>query len=246
MSTLLFYKTPKPLDRNTHKNLKLKRQNSMAFAEDANSVPVAGFEFFLTSRDFPIVFIKNAKDEYMPIALLSLRDKGHDLGETWKDVYVPSFVRRYPFALGTDGVIVFDADSPHMQEEEGEAMFDEKGEATDTLKEVVKFLQQTDVGYKATSAFSKALAEKELLEPFKGEVKFANTTIKLEHLFVINEKKLHDTLSETEVFEWFNKGWIAWSHAHLHSLSSISVVAKRAINSSAAPSTATKESDSVN
>jgi len=228
MSTLLFYKAPVALDRNAHKNLKLNRSSSMAFASEANSVPVAGFEFFVASRNYPIMFVKNAKDEYLPIALLSFHEKGHDLGDDWKDVYVPAFVRRYPFALGNDGVIVFDSEAPHLQEEEGDALFDDKGEATDTLKEIVKFLQQADGGYKATSAFSRALVEKELLEPFKGEVKFTNTTIKLEHLYVINEKKLHESLNEAEVFDWFKKGWIAWSHAHLHSLSSLGLVAKRA------------------
>ena len=202
----------------------------MAFASEVNSVPVAGFEFFLASRNFPIMFVKNAKDEYLPIALLSFHEKGHDLGEDWKDVYVPAFVRRYPFALGNDGVVVFDADAPHMQDEKGDALFDDAGEATDTLKEIVKFLQQADAGYKATSAFSQALVAKELLEPFKGQVRFTNTTVKLEHLYVINEKKLHESLNEAEVFEWFNKGWIAWSHAHLHSLSSLKDVAKRAGN----------------
>ena len=83
--------------------------------------------------------------------------------------------------------------------------------------------------------------EKELLEPFKGSVKFTNTTVKLEHLFAINEKKMHESLDEKEVFEWFNKGWIAWSHAHLHSLNSLSVVAKRASKTAEEQSKGTPE-----
>ena len=232
MASLLFYQTPTPLDRNIHKDLKLNSQNSLGFTKDSNSVPVAGFEFFNTSRDFPILFVKNSNGEYMPIAVLSFKEKGHDLGETWNDVYVPAFVRRYPFALGNDGLVVFDKEAPHMQDKEGKALFDDKGEATDTLKDIVKFLEQVDRGYKGTTEFSKALAEKELLEPFKGSVKFTNTTVKLEHLYAINEKKLHESLNEKEVYEWFNKGWIAWSHAHLHSLNSLSQVAKRATKAS--------------
>lgn len=233
MASLLFYQAPTALDRNQHKNLKLNAQNSLSFTSESNSIPVAGFEFFQTSRDFPILFIKNAKEEFMPIAVLSLKEKGHDLGDRWEGLYIPSFVRRYPFALGDKGVVVFDQEAPHIQEKEGKALFDDEGEATDSLKEVVKFLELVDRGFRTTTEFSKALAEKGLLETFKGSVKFSNTTVKLEHLYAINEKKLHEALNEKECYEWFNKGWLGWAHAHLHSLSSLGLVAKRSSKANA-------------
>jgi len=234
MASLLFYQAPTALDRNQHKNLKLNPQNSLGFTKEANSIPVAGFEFFQTSRDFPILFVKNSKEEFMPIAVISFKEKGHDLGERWEDTYIPAFVRRYPFALGDNGVVVIDTDAPHLQEKEGKALFDDKGEATDDLKGIVKFLEQVDRGFKGTTEFSKVLAEKDLFESFTGSVKFANTTVKLEHLYAINEKKLHETLNEKECYEWFNKGWLGWAHAHLHSLGSLAQVAKRSSRVSSA------------
>lgn len=234
MSSLMFYSKPIALDKNLHKNLKLKRQDSYVFAQDANSIPVAGFEFFEASRSFPIFFARNKNGDYLPIAILSLRQTGHDLGPTWKDAYVPAYVRRYPFVLSSDGMVLFDESAPHMQENEGEALFDDAGEPTTFTRDIVKFLETVDQGYRLTEAFSKALAEKAILEPFKGQIKYGQSTINLGDLYSINEKKLHEVLSEKEVAEWFNKGWLAWSHAHLHSLGSVHEIIKRARDANSA------------
>ena len=84
MASMSFYKEIIPLEKQKHKNLKLKLQDTYAFAEKSNSTPVAGFEFFMASRSFPIMFNKDAKGNFTPLALLSLRAEGHDLGGTWE------------------------------------------------------------------------------------------------------------------------------------------------------------------
>lgn len=230
MSTksLLFYKQPVMLDKVKHKNLKLKKIETLDFASEVNSVPVAGVEFFSCSRNFPVMFVKNANETYIPIAVLSLAPKGHNLGDKWEEVYVPSFVRRYPFVLeASQGMVMFDESAPQLQEEEGEALFEGEGEPTKFLKDIMTFLDSCDKSYKQTEEFSKGLAEKSLLEPFKGTVKFTDSTLKLDHLYVVNEKKLYESLSDEEIVTWFKRGWMAWIHAHLHSISAISEVVKR-------------------
>ncbi len=230
----MFYANPIPLDKKKHANFKLKRQDNYGFAQDSNSVPVAGFEFFEASRSFPIFFVKNQKENFIPIAILSLKQKGHDLGDTWEDAYVPAYVRRYPFILSSDGMVLFDSEAPHLQESEGDALFDAEGEASETTKEIVKFLETVDHGYRLTEEYCKALGEKGVLEPFQGQVKFPQGSVNLGDLYAINEKKLHEVLNETDVNEWFKKGWLAWSHAHLHSLGSMQEIFRRARKSGAA------------
>lgn len=224
--SLLFYKSPIPLDRKLHKNFKLQRQTTYEFANNSNSVPVAGLEFFQASRNYPILFVKNQNAEFIPIAVLSLKSAGHDLGENWDDVYVPAFIRRYPFILTGEGNVLFDKEAPHLQETEGEALFDDDGEPTKVLKDILGFLEQVDFGYKTTEEYCKVLAEKELLEPFKGTVKFSDTAVKLDQLYAINEKKFYE-LEDKDIVDWFKKGWMAWTHAHLHSLNSMGEVVKR-------------------
>ncbi len=226
----LFYSNLVPLDKEKHKAHKLKKQDSYAFAVNANSIPVAGFEFFEASRNFPIFFVKGADGIFIPVAILSLRKAGHDLGEKWEDAYVPAYLRRYPFILSAEGVVLFDEPAPHVQAEEGEDLFDENGEPTEVAKGIIKFLEQIDRGYRLTEEFARVLGEKELLEPFKGSVKLSEGSVSFGDLYSINEKKMHEVLTEADVYEWFKKGWLAWSLAHLHSIGSINEILIRARN----------------
>lgn len=226
--SLLFYNQPVMLDKVKHKNLKLKKITAYDHAKDVNSVPVSGLEFFNCSRNFPVMFVKNNAENYIPIAVLSLKSQGHSLGETWENVYVPSFVRRYPFVLeANQGMVMIDEEAPQLQEAEGEPLFQEDGEPSQLLREIMAFLDNCDKSYKLTEEYTKALQEKELLEPFKGVIKFADASLKLDHLHVINEQKLYEKLSDEDVVQWFKKGWLAWTHAHLHSISAMSELVKR-------------------
>ncbi|WP_239923688.1 SapC family protein [Agaribacterium haliotis] len=242
MSAMMFYSNPTPLDKKKHANIKLQRQNNYDFAANSNSLPVAGFEFFEASRSFPIFFVKNSQEQYVPIAILSLRSKGHELGSNWEGAYVPAYVRRYPFVLSSDGVVLFDADAPHLQEQDGDELFkNDEGEPTETLENIVQFLKTVDQGFRLTEEFCKAAAEKELFSKFSGGIKLPQGTINLGELYIINEKSLHEKLDEKDVYEWFNKGWLAWAHAHLHSLGSMNEVLKRARNAAPAAQETSEE-----
>ncbi len=239
MATLLFYQEPVALNREEHKNLRLKKQDNVAFAQNVNSVPVAGFEFFEASRELPVLFTKDNSGDFIPVALLSLKPEGNSLGNQWGDVYMPAFIRRYPFALSSDGTVIFDKQAPHLQEKEGDRLFNEEnGENTETLDSLAKFLNHMDQQYKATHEFSKAFAKLDLFEPFNVQVNVEDgKPVRLNSLFVISEKKLHD-LPDAEITEFFKKGWLAWAYAHLHSLSAVGRVARR--DRDAAPAAATE------
>ena len=225
MSTLLFYSDPVPLDKKKHASLKFKTSDTLAFASGVNSVPIAGSEIFAASRHFPVLFYKNSSGNYLPIVLLSLRKDGNDLGTDWNGFYVPAFVRRYPFALTDEGMVVIDTKAPHFQADDGENLFTD-GEASDTLKKIVQFLEVVQATYKGTEEFCKALVEKQLLTPFNTKLNFKNATIEIGEMYAIDEKKLHQ-LDDADVPNWFKKGWIAWAYAHLHSISALNDLAKR-------------------
>ncbi len=223
----MFYQEPVALEKKKHVDIKLSRQKDYAFASNVNSVPLSGIEFFQASRDFPVLFIKNNKDEYLAMAILSLKSESHDLGDTWEGAYVPAFIRRYPFALTPEKVVMIDNKAPHFAGEEGEALFEAEDKPTETLKQIIGFLEAVDNNFHRTEEFAKAVAEKELFEPYNATVKFPEGQIRLNDLYCINEKKLHESLNQEELQEWFKKGWIAWCHAHLHSLGSVGELVKR-------------------
>lgn len=227
MSLNNIYKNPILLQKSQHASLKISRKQSYAFASAMNSVPVTGTEFFQASRNYPIFFVKAGEERLIPIAIVSFKQNAHDLGDTWQGVYVPAFLRRYPFVLSGDHNVLIDESAPHFSETEGEALFGEDGEPSDFLIEIVKFLEFVDTSFQLTEAFTKAMVELDLLKPFDSTVKFGDSSVRLNDLLCLDEAKLHQTLDEEQAYEWFQKGWLAWSHAHLHSLGSIGEVVKR-------------------
>lgn len=227
MATLLFYQELVALDRQEHRNLRLKKTDNLSFADGVNSVPLAGVEFFEASRELPVLFTKDANDEYVPLALLSLQFKGHNLGNHWNEIYIPAFIRRYPFARTTDGNIVIDKQAPHLQEEEGDLLFKEDGTNSEFLDTVIGFLNYMDAQFKMTAEYCQACARLDLFTPFKVQVNVdKDKPVRLDSLFMIDEKKLKD-LPDDQVKDWFRKGWLAWSYAHLHSLGAVKRLAKR-------------------
>jgi hypothetical protein len=236
MPTLLLYKELVALERKEHRNLRLKETN-LDYTKEINSVPVAGVEFFEASRDLPVVFTKDTAGEFIPLVLLSLQPKGHNLGDDWGNIYVPAFIRRYPFALA-EGKVVFDKQAPQLQEKEGEALFGENGENTDFLNKIIEFLGYMDTQFKLTREYCQACAKQDFFTPLNAQVKIGEAKpIRLTNFFMIDEKKLKE-LADAEIKDWFRKGWLAWSFAHLHSLGALRRLVKRESLAGATPKVA--------
>lgn len=226
MAMLLIYQEPVLLDRHQHRSLRLKKLPTLDFAKNFNSIPIAGPEFFQASRELPVVFSKGSDGEYMPLALLSFGSQGNHIGDSWGDVYMPAFFRRYPFALA-EGKVIFDNKAPQLQEQEGEALFREDGENTDFLNKIMEFLAHTDAQFRATREYCQACAGNDFFTPFKAQVRTGEgKRLRLDNLFIIDEGKLN-SLPDEQIRDWFRKGWLAWSYAHLHSLGAVPRLAKR-------------------
>lgn len=231
MAELLFYEKPVPLDRNKHKNLRFKKMDTYSFASGVNTVPVSGPEFFPCSRNYPVMFVETSAGGFLPVALLSLTAKSHQLGDRWEGVYVPAFVKRYPFVLAeTQGTIMIDETAPHFNQEDGDLLFDEDGEPSSSLKEIIQYLDTLDQSHRLTLEYTRALKVKGLLEPSKAVVRLFDGEVKLDHFFVVGEKELYGALTDEEIVDWHYKGWLAWTYAHIHSTASVPEILKRMVN----------------
>ena len=229
MSSQNLYHEPTPLDKQVYKNLRIKSREDLDFAKHLHSAVLAGSEFFAASHNYPVMFVKNHEGNITPIAVLSLTTDGHNLGD-WKDIYVPMFIRRYPFVMDSKtSVLYFDKQCPLLQEGEGEPLFEDDGEPSQFLKEVLAFNKHIDDMYKKTSEYVAALVEKDLLEPYKGKLELKDQTVSLERYLVIDEKKFNEALSDEEIATWFKNGWLAWTYAHMSSTSAMGFVVRRLI-----------------
>jgi hypothetical protein len=228
MAELLFYEKPAPLDKEKHRRLTYKKSDSYAFASKVNTVPVSGPEFFSCSRSHPVMFVETASGGFLPVALLSLTSQSHQLGDRWEGAYIPSFVKRYPFALAENkGVVMIDESAPHFNAADGERLFDDTGEPTQMLLDTLQYLDTLDQAHRMTLDYTQALKVKGLLSRSQVVVELANKEVKLDSFFVVNEKAFHEALTDEEIVDWFYKGWTAWTYAHIHSIGSVNEILKR-------------------
>lgn len=237
MTTMLIYDKIVPLNREQHRNLRLRASPEKAgFARGIHFAPVAGSEFFQAARDMPIFF---AKDEGSgPIALLGLRENENLFIEpdgAWRSgVYAPAFIRRYPFVLASGDeqeqvtVCIDETFSGFVEGgEEGERLFDDEGKETEYLTRMINFLNRFSTDMQATRAFMEKLAELELLITRSMRVEGpGGRTYQLNEFRIIDEEKLAK-LDDATLGELHRQGWLGWIHAHLVSLGNVNGLSTR-------------------
>ena len=91
----------------------------------------------------------------------------------WDARYVPIMVQRQPFSIGfqqvqgsneKQQVITFNPDHPRVNKEIGEPVFDQNGNLTPYLEQVVKMLESIDTGHLQNRILIEALDKYDLLE----------------------------------------------------------------------------------
>lgn len=242
MAPLMFYGKPTPINRNKHKDARIRSiAGDYSFAGATNSVLLAGVEFIEASKEYPIVFSKASDDRYVPVALLGLRNEENlfvDEQGAWDARYIPAFVRRYPFVLargdseGDYSVCVDEAfsgfrASPGKQDQEGEPLFDENGENSPALQRAVEFLGEYQRQYQRVERFTARLAELDLFTELTARVELREGgKFALGGLQVVDEKKLLE-LGDEEALKLFRQGELAWVYSHLASLTNMNRLVNR-------------------
>lgn len=238
MAEVLFYERPVPLNREEHKDLRLKPLNDAAFAAKTHSVPVTVADFAPAARDFPILFGGNSLEEAGPLAMLGLEQSQNlfvdEQGQWEAGTYIPAFVRRYPFVLAENNedkedqnfAVFLDEAYAGFNQEDGERLFNEDGSDTDLLKNAVKFLSEFQELVKRTQVLTARLRELNLLESRNIEVKDPMGTKTINGLFVVNEEKLRQ-LDATVAGELVADGSMGWIYSHLLSLANIDRLSER-------------------
>lgn len=241
MAEVIFYERPVPLNRADHRDLRLRPLPDMSFAAKAHSVPLTGVEFIQAARDFPILFAGSSEEDAGPMALLGLRENENlivDANGQWeRGLYVPAFIRRYPFVLaekpeakdGDDFTVFLDEAYAGFNTEEGERLFKEDGTDTEVLQNAVRFLGEFQEQVQHTRALMARLRELKLLQPRTIRIESNESegkNLALNGLYVVDEEKLQQ-LDADIVHEMFKNGQLAWVLAHLMSLGTIERLVER-------------------
>ena len=236
MKQLLFYEKPVALSTEAHRDLRLDTTRSnLAFARETNSVILAGVEFVHAAKEYSIVFARTGGDKIIPLALLGLRNDENlfvNAEGKWDALYVPAFVRRYPFVLAEstqngEMAVCIDEGFAGFNREHGTPLFNEQGGQSELLTKAVEFLQDYQAQGRRTEIFTNRLKDLDLLTELTARTDLTNgQRISMGGLLVVDEKKLV-ALDKKPALELFRSGELGWIYAHLLSLSNISRLAAR-------------------
>lgn len=239
MTTLFIYQDAVALDRDRHRQLKLKAQNNARFAASMHAVPLAAIEFTEAVREYPIVFARGASAEGEPGALLCYALTGTHEGENlyldaagqWDANYIPAFIRRYPFVFAQTGAdqltVCIDESYPGFDESEGEPLFDETGEPAVLLKGALELLTDYQRQVQLTEAFLGKLDAADILTDIEVRADFPDGRHALmQGLLVVDEARLKQ-LPQATAQEWFASGELGLIYAHLLSLGNLTRLTQR-------------------
>jgi hypothetical protein len=235
----MFYKSPRPVERERDAGLYVSRPNNFLFAAKTNAIPILVDEFPIASAHYPIVFAAGPRP--IPAVVVGLRNDENSFvdatGRWLADSYLPAYVRRYPFIFmasedGSQYVLCVD-DSSDLLGEQGDYPLFEGREPSRFTQSAMEFCAALRQQGEATDEFVEALVESDLLDRFDAQLTTAEGNIKLQGFLTISPKKF-EALPNKTVLKWKSKGWLSLIYAHLlssHRWSALSALDLR--NSSA-------------
>lgn len=153
-----------------------QRYTSYSFAATDAVAALVVQELPRASMVMPVGFIA-VEDGFMPVAVQGLQP-GQNLyvatDGRWLGEYVPAAYRAYPFLLANtqDGqqVLCMNEDSGLLMDTEGEAFFNEDGEPSQPVKDVLDFLTQVAGNRQLTQRICAELQKHGLIEPWPLKV----------------------------------------------------------------------------
>jgi hypothetical protein len=223
----LFYKELQPLSSNLHGQWKSRKVESAPFFAQNHAVPLTIEEFVFAQRHYPIVFSSGTPS--VPLALMGLNEGVNvftdENGMPTRDIYVPAYVRRYPFMLArlrqvTDELsLCFDPTAGVIGDfEEGDPLFD-GAEPSASVKATLEFCEQFEQAGARTGLFVEELIQNKLLidgevtiQPDGGGQPFVYRGFQM-----VSEERLRDLRGDV-LRKMTQSGMMALIFAHLFSL----------------------------
>ncbi len=224
----IFYQDLIPLNSNEHGDWSTKPLPDAGFVKDHHAIPLTTDEFVQASRHYPVIF--SAGDRPVPLALMGMNEGVNifvdDKGSFTAPVYIPAYIRRYPFMLAKinpdseDLSLCFDPTVEGVGKfKDGDELFDKDKKPTETTQNILKFCEQFEQAGARTQSFIDELTKMDLL--MDGEVAINVPDQEKPYVYrgfkMINEEKLRD-LKGNELRKMNQNGMLPLIHAHLFSL----------------------------
>ena len=240
----LLYNGLEPLSSNLHSNYKANSSDTLPMLAQIHAIPITIDEFVMAQRHYPIVF--STGDAPVPLALMGLNEGVNvfvdDEGRLLNEVYVPAYLRRYPFMLAKlrqdadDLSLCFDPQSGIIGDfEDGTPLFDD-GQPSEATQAILKFCEEFEISAQRTAAFVNELKEGELL--IDGEASVQPSGSEQPFIYrgfqMVSEEKLRDARGDT-LRKMNQNGMLPLILAHLFSLSLVPELFSRQLRQGKGP-----------
>jgi len=240
----VFYKDLMPLNSRDHASWKSKTTDKAPWLASFHAIPLTVEEFPSAARNFPIIF--SSGENPVPLALMGLNEGINvfvdDEGKLLENVYVPAYVRRYPFLLARlnpqseELSLCFDPTSELVGEfDEGNTLF-EGEQPSDVTKGLLGFCEQFEQAGMRTQAFVEELAKHKLL--MDGEVAIQQEGVEQPFVYrgfqMIDQEKLREVRGDV-LRGWNQSGMLPLIYAHLFSLELIREIFGRQVQQGKGP-----------
>ncbi len=223
----LFFKDLVPLSSVDHADFHARALDTAEFLVDQHAIPLTSDEFVSACRFFPIVF--SAGDNPVPLALMGLNEGVNTFvdasGKLINPVYVPAYVRRYPFLLARlqpdseELSLCFDPTSGALGKfDEGDALFKD-GQPTAPVQAILEFCKNFEEAGQRTGMFIEELKKADLL--IDGEVSIQQEGSDKPYIYrgfqMVDESKLRELRGDV-LRKLMQNGILGLIFAHLFSL----------------------------
>ena len=221
---MMFYRQPELLNPQVHGSLGLvQAERPYDFARNTRAVPITVPEFQVAQKSFPIIFAE--LDNPMPLVVVGRSDDVNlfvDADGNWEQgVYIPAYVRRYPFALATRSedqfVVVVDRAADSVGENPDQPFF-EGDQVTAQTQSLIDFCGQYDAETRATAEFGVRLRELGLLTGQQVSRKKPDGQDEVIANYVAVDVDKLNALDANVLEDLFRKGYLSAIFAHLFSL----------------------------
>ncbi|WP_198174348.1 SapC family protein [Mesorhizobium xinjiangense] len=214
-----FYKRPVVLCADAHRHSGLSPSLDFAFASKSTAIPLGVGEFQEALQHYPIVFAP--ADLPVPLAVTGLV-KGGNLfvspDGSWRSgAYVPDYLQRYPFILGT-GVnaetapLVVDESCARFVDARADRsavrLFHDDGSPTELTGQAVSNCLSAHHEQARTMEFANALREARILTAGRARITSPDGTSQTLEGFSNVDERAYRTLPDSVLSRWFEAGWL--------------------------------------
>lgn len=213
------------LNSEAHRNLRLLPRAGPAL----HSVPIVLSELSSAAACCPVMLAKNPEDGRFYMAALF----GFEPGENLVNIdpgaartFRPLDLERQGFFTSGENIAV-DLNHPQISEKEGERLFGDDGEPTDTMRRIQRAVGLLASGNEETERFIETLVDLRLIEPIDISLRFDDgKKVRLDGLYTVSLDSIAE-LEDSDALTLFRKGYLLLAYTIAGSLKQISVLANR-------------------